>query len=537
MFYKRLNIVYAEVSIETKQKARHLFTLLTVILLLLPVLIISDLFFVDDVVNGFIEAGLWLILAGIAGLLLAGKYKIACNATVIILNVILIVFCILNKVLNAQRLFQSAFYMIGPVLISLLVAYSLIHLFISAGSGLAVITGTYLYLLNKPGISDLTASFITALILYVMLTLIFLIIARSYQKNLFALEQQNSYALQQIAQLTNLISTSSQGMDISQQLEADFNRTARELENMLNQVQIIKTQTHHFYKNMEETRDVVNRITGAMQEFNIHMANRNKIIQDANAAVDGMVSSLISMDQITRQRIESIKNLLISVGQGMEETGETQQAIHKVIETMQSIREINVLINDVADKTHVLSINAAIEAARTGAAGKGFSIIAAEVRKLSESVARNSFLIAKNLEVFMKSVELTDKKIANSTASFRDVDQETRSVSLSLGEIVEITSELSSDGRQIRYGIQTIEESTALIQQEADKITGEQVTILKGVENVARLSSDIEKAVNNIILGVTGIQYSMQSIQGHIASSSSITKSLYDAVNAMQELK
>lgn len=189
------------------------------------------------------------------------------------------------------------------------------------------------------------------------------------------------------------------------------------------------------------------------------------------ASVEELSSSIAS---ITEQAAENSKNVIKAteyvkqtsdnVKNGGTHMKQLTKAMDNISVFSDQITNITKVIEDIAFQTNILSLNAAIEAARAGTAGKGFSVVADEVRNLAsksaEAAKQTAELIQNSVHAVEEGTEITQKTAQILT----DIDRTTGSINDIVNKINVSASEQASSIEQIRIGLEQV---SAVIQANA----------------------------------------------------------------------
>ena len=256
----------------------------------------------------------------------------------------------------------------------------------------------------------------------------------------------------------------------------------------LSSMEEMKTSTININEEINQTATAAEEMSSTSQEIetNIHEG-----VSNINIAKGEIINGNKGLH-------DAIDNINKIVSEFVEASGSLDELKKSSVE----INEIIKLIIDIADQTNLLALNAAIEAARAGEAGRGFAVVADEVRKLAEKTTLSTKNISDKVNIIQKSV---DEVVTIVDSGIKNIEEGSREIT-SVGESFnQATTDLESAVNSISPIQKMAEELNIAISMVASSITNISKSAEENgfiINNIVSLSGEIEKVseeLNDII--------------------------------------
>ncbi len=262
------------------------------------------------------------------------------------------------------------------------------------------------------------------------------------------------------------------------------------MEQLSKQTEIIAQGTNVQRERIQDTATAMNEMNATVLEVARNASDAATLSNDSKIkAQDGaeIVGKSIEAMQTTITTSENLQN-------GMNRLEDQANAIGKVM----------TVITDIADQTNLLALNAAIEAARAGEAGRGFAVVADEVRKLAE-----------------KTMSAT-KEVGDSINAVQDVAKENISgMNNALGDLgraVELTNESGEVLNQIVTGVDESAMQINSIATASEEQSAASEEINQGIEKINIISQETSASVEDSVRAITQLEEQMNGLQNVIES-------------------
>ncbi len=311
-------------------------------------------------------------------------------------------------------------------------------------------------------------------------------------------------------------------MDTGEKLKESTSNTSSSITEITACIENLGSNITHQTASVVETSTAINQISANIESLNKMVVVQSSNVTEASAAVTQMISNIDSVNRSVARMANSFSELEARSVEGVKKQSDVNDRIKLIEAESQTLQEANAVISNIAEQTNLLAMNAAIEAAHAGESGKGFSVVADEIRKLSETSSAQSKTIGMQLQKIADSINGIVEASKDAQISFSSVSNGISSTDGVVQEIKNAMCEQEEGSKQITIALKNMTDSTSEVTNASTEMAEGAKAILEEVKNLQENTTSMKEAMDEMSVGAKKINETgavLHELSGLVANS------------------
>ncbi|MBU0929395.1 MAG: HAMP domain-containing protein [Spirochaetes bacterium] len=292
---------------------------------------------------------------------------------------------------------------------------------------------------------------------------------------------------------------------VGQELSANMTETGAAVVQINSNIASTRTRLEEQSASVSEVSATIEERAKGDAVLSERIEEQSGVVSQSSASVEEMIANIESVAKAAAVAKATSDELVALGTDGKAKLDEVRDAARDISQHSESLGEAASVISDIASKTNLLAMNAAIEAAHAGDSGRGFAVVADEIRKLAEQSTAQAKDIAAGLGKVSSSIGTVGLAVESAVESYDSVHDKSEALGSEVSRISDAMSEQREGGRQVLEGLARLREITRGIAFGASKMAGGNQKVLEQVSRLDAINRAVVQNNDEITIGTKEI--------------------------------
>ena len=286
----------------------------------------------------------------------------------------------------------------------------------------------------------------------------------------------------------------------SEQQESEARMAREKREAMQQLANRFEESVEHFVNDLSATAAKLQSASGTMTNIALQTKEKSTIVNSSADEASANVQAVASAAQELTNSIEEISRQVTTSSEiassGVEKAKIANAKVESLAESAHKVGEVVSLISDIAEQTNLLALNATIEAARAGEAGKGFAVVASEVKNLATQTAKATDDIAGQITSIQAATAEAVSAIKDITGTISTISERFSSVAAAVEEQTAATEEIARNVQQASKGTKHVSANIADVTAAAGQVESTAEEVQTSATNLTEQTAQLKQATS-----------------------------------------